>query len=93
MKLPIKYRTSHWSVRKRARDQYTLLQGGKCHHCGCLLDGPPSEEVSKLKINHKLFPPSMFNYPVHLHHCHKTDDTIGAVHAVCNAVLWQYHGE
>jgi hypothetical protein len=28
-----------------------------------------------------------------LHHCHQTGLTIGAVHAKCNAVLWQYHGE
>lgn len=32
-------------------------------------------------------------YPVHLHHDHKTGLTIGAVHAKCNAVLWQYYGE
>jgi hypothetical protein len=30
---------------------------------------------------------------VHLHHSHETGMTIGAVHARCNAVLWQYHGE
>jgi len=44
-------------------------------------------------INKKPFPKGMFNYPIHLHHCRKTDLSIGAVHAYCNAVLWEYHNE
>jgi len=30
---------------------------------------------------------------MHLHHNHETDMTEGAVHAYCNAVLWQYEGK
>jgi hypothetical protein len=30
---------------------------------------------------------------IHLQHCHKTNMTEGAVHAYCNAVLWQYEGK
>ncbi|AGI61771.1 hypothetical protein VCO139_0016 [Vibrio phage VCO139] len=41
----------------------------------------------------KLFPKNMFQYPIHLHHDHNTGMTIGAVHARCNAVLWEYYGE
>jgi hypothetical protein len=39
-----------------------------------------------------LFPPNFLKYPVHLQHNHDTDMTEGAVHARCNAVMWQYHG-
>ena len=93
MKLPIKYSKSHWTVRKQARDNYTLIQGGACWYCRKPLDGGPSDEVANAKINRRLFPEGMFKYPVHLHHDHTTDDTIGAVHSRCNAYLWQYKGE
>lgn len=93
MKLPIKYSKSHWTVRKEAREQYEVEQGGNCCHCNKPLDGDPSLEVMGKPIKLSLFPASMFNYPVHLHHCHNTDMTIGAVHARCNAYLWQYKGE
>lgn len=93
MKLPINYDAAHWTVRKQARDEYAKLQGGKCFHCGSDLIGNASDEMMKKKINKGLFPDSFFKWPVHLHHCHKTGMTIGAVHNQCNAVLWQYHGE
>ena len=47
----------------------------------------------RMYITNSLFPPNFFKWPVHLHHSHDTGMTIGAVHARCNAVLWQYHGE
>jgi hypothetical protein len=66
-------------------------------HCGRSLKGPstydPSVNDKAPKIDASLFPPTMFKYPVHLHHNHVTGMTIGAVHALCNAVLWQYLGE
>ncbi|AUR92047.1 hypothetical protein NVP1188A_14 [Vibrio phage 1.188.A._10N.286.51.A6] len=93
MKLPINYDTSHWAVRKKARLQYIEEQEGKCQYCGKPLDGDPSNKVKNAKINTNLFPPSMFLHPIHLHHNHKTGMTIGAVHARCNAYLWQYKGE
>ena len=93
MDLPINYKSSHWTVRKQAREQYVKEQEGKCCHCGKLLSGEPSNDVLSKKINLKLFPEGFFNWPVHLHHCHKSGMTIGAVHNKCNAVLWQYYGE
>ena len=36
---------------------------------------------------------NFFKWPVHLHHCHDTGMTTGAVHCYCNAVLWQYPGK
>lgn len=93
MDLPINYKQSHWSVRKTAREQYVKEQDGLCHFCGEPLTGTPREDINNKTINTLLFPKSMFNYPVHLHHDHKTGLTIGAVHAKCNAVLWQYYGE
>lgn len=34
----------------------------------------------------------LLRYPVHLQHNHDTGMTEGAVHARCNAVMWQYLG-
>ena len=87
---PVNYKKLTWQERKKVREDYVKFQNGLCHHCGKPLDEAPDWTR---KINEKLFPPSFFNYPVHLHHSHLTNMTIGAVHAYCNAVLWQYHGE
>ncbi len=83
--LPINYEASHWSIRKKAREQYVSLQ----HN----LSEPAPEFIKKKKINTNLFPKNFFKYPIHLHHSHYTKMTIGAVHSHCNAVLWIYHGE
>lgn len=93
MELPINYGASHWKVRGRARAQYAKEQGGKCYHCGFTLGGGPSPKMARLPIERGLFPNGFFNHPIHLHHSHETGLTIGAVHAQCNAILWQYHGE
>jgi hypothetical protein len=93
MKLPIDYTKAHWSFRKKAREAYVVNQGGKCFHCRNPLDGQPSEAILAKRINLCLFPENFFKFPIHLHHCHNTGMTIGAVHSNCNAVLWQYHGE
>ena len=93
MRLPIKYSKSSPAVRRRARNQYVEDQYGRCYHCNSdLFEKPPAEITSK-KIRWSAFPKNFLKWPVHLHHCHDTDDSIGAVHAYCNAVLWQYHGE
>jgi hypothetical protein len=91
--LPVNYNALHFSERRLVREQYIHLQGGKCHYCGNPLSGEPTNTVLSRRINKSLFPVTFFKYPVHLHHCHKTGLTIGAVHNTCNAVLWQYHGE
>lgn len=93
MKLPINYEEADWQTRKKARELYIKEQKGRCQHCKKPLEDEPADYIQEKTINYRLFPSSFFKYPVHLHHCHKTGMTIGAVHNTCNAVLWQYHGE
>jgi len=93
MELPILYSKANSKKRREAREQYIKKQQGLCCFCNKDLNDEPSELMEKYPINKKLFPIGMFKNPVHLHHCHDTDLTIGAVHAYCNAVLWQYIGE
>ena len=93
MKLPVNYNELTFIERKRIREEYINIQKGKCKYCGEYLHNDPSEEVKNKWINLKLFPPNFLKYPLHLHHDHITGLTIGTVHARCNAVLWQYHGE
>jgi len=91
--LPAKYSNLTSMQRKQVREEYMRLQKGKCYHCeGHLLLQPPGEIRNK-DINWTLFPPNFLKWPHHLHHSHDTDLTLGVVHAYCNAVLWQYHGE
>ena len=92
MKLPINYETADWQTRRSAREQYVKDQDGHCMWCANPLSGKPPNSVKDKKINWKLFPPNFLKYPVHLQHDHGTGMTEGAVHAYCNAVLWQYHG-
>ena len=91
--LPAVYADMEWWERRDVRNEYVRVQDGKCHHCGSSLDGEPPKHITGKKINWRLFPPNFTKYPVHLHHSHDSGLTIGAVHALCNAVLWQYHGE
>lgn len=79
--------------RALVRETYVREQDGLCYHCKAPLDGPPAERIQKLRINLNQFPIGMLKHPVHLHHSRETGLTIGAVHARCNCVLWQYHGE
>ena len=93
MKLPMNYEKANPAERRKVREAYILLQKGKCHHCdGVLTEAPPLEVIRKI-IDWTLFPPHFLTHPVHLHHSHDDGMTIGAVHAYCNAVLWQYYGE
>ena len=93
VELPVNYNDLHYTERRAIREEYVRIQGGACHHCNTPLTGGPSKKISKKRVNKKLFPPKFFDWPIHLHHNHNTGMTIGAVHARCNAVLWQYHGE
>lgn len=83
----------HYTERRKVREEYIKIQDGNCCHCNEKLSGKPSEEITSKSVNKSLFPENFFKWPVHLHHCHDTGMTIGAVHNYCNAVLWQYHGE
>lgn len=79
--------------RAALRGRYVEQQGGLCHHCQGPLNEAPPEEIQAKHIDWRRFPPNFTRHPVHLHHSHRTGLTIGAVHSLCNAVLWQYHGE
>ena len=93
VELPINYILANQSERRLAREEYVERQGGRCQHCGNPLSGSPTKDILDKDIDRMLFPLSFFDCPVHLHHNHATGMTIGAVHNLCNAVLWQYYGE
>lgn len=91
--LPINYKSLHWTERKEVRLQYIEIQKGICFHCGSNLLEDPPKEITEKQINWRLFPPNFLQYPIHLQHNHKTGMTEGAVHAYCNAIMWQYYGK
>jgi len=93
--LPVAYSTLDWKKgeKKFVREQYVKDQEGKCYYCSAPLNGDPPSEITDKDIDWGLFPPNFLQHPIHLQHCHKTDMTEGAVHAYCNAVLWQYDGK
>ena len=93
MNLPTDYKKLTPRERKKVREKYAILQEGKCSHCGQPLDKVAALQVMEKQINTALFNEFFFKHPVHLHHCHDTGMTIGAVHCHCNAVLYQYYGE
>ena len=89
--LPVDYTQLDWQTRREVREQYAVEQKGLCMFCQEPLDWEPSKDVKEKQINWDLFPPNFLKYPIHLQHSHSTGMTEGAVHAYCNAVLWQYH--
>jgi len=90
--LPVKYTECTPHHRRKIREQYIQEQDGKCYWCQeSLLSNAPSH-ITEKKINWRLFPPGFLKNPIHLQHDHISDLTEGAVHAICNAVMWQYHG-
>lgn len=93
MELPVNYNNINSRQRKLVREEYVKRQNECCSHCGEKLYKNPPSDIRTMKIDLGLFPPNFLKWPVHLHHNHNTGMTIGAVHAYCNAVLWQYHGE
>lgn len=92
MKLPANYNLLTPAQRRAARDQYVRLQKGFCYWCDAPLSAFPATSEKRRIIRRGLFPPNFFRYQVHLQHSHETGMTEGAVHAHCNAVMWQYHG-
>lgn len=87
---PINYKEATWQERRKIREEYIIEQCNRCYFCGKPLNEEPAHDK---EINWNLFPKNFLQCPIHLHHSHKTGLTIGAVHAYCNAVLWQYHHE
>jgi hypothetical protein len=91
-KLPIDYTKLEWWQRKEVREQYIKEQHGKCYCCAESLELGPPKRITNKPINWNLFPPNFLKHPIHLQHNHITGMTEGAVHAYCNAVMWQYDG-
>lgn len=92
MELPVDYTKLPWRKRKLVREEYVRIQGGNCMHCNTSLNAQPPKHITSMKINWRQFPSNFLDNPVHLQHCHDSGMTEGAVHAYCNAVLWQYYG-
>lgn len=88
--LPCDYTKLTSQQRREVRLQYIEKQEGKCFWCHGKLNENPPEAITKLPINWALFPKNFLQHPIHLQHCHKTNMTEGAVHAYCNAVMYQY---
>ena len=93
IKLPTEYSKLSISDRIEVRKAYIAQQHHKCFYCHRRFTQDPPKEIHNKKIHPELFPQGFFNSPIHLHHDHNTDITIGAVHAFCNAILWQYEGK
>jgi len=91
--LPVDYTKLHYTERRIVRQQYIKEQNNICIYCKCSLDEKPPSEVTDKVINWFLFPRGFLDHPIHLQHNHDTGMTEGAVHAYCNAVLWQYEGK
>lgn len=93
MELPVKYDNLTPKDRRKVRLHYIDIQNNLCCHCNYDLDGDPPKNILEKKINWTLFPKGFLNHPIHLHHDHNTGLTIGAIHAYCNAYLWDYCGQ
>jgi hypothetical protein len=93
MELPQNYNMLSSQERRLVRQEYVRVQKDLCSFCKGNLSQQPPDHIINKRINKRLFPEGFFNYPIHLHHDHDSGKTIGAVHAYCNAVLWQYYGQ
>jgi len=91
--LPVNYDELDWKERREVREKYIKHQQGLCHYCKSSLKEEPPDKILSKKVTPRLYPDGFFKNPIHLHHDHRTSMTIGAVHAYCNAVLWEHHDE
>lgn len=91
--LPVPYSPLTFEEKRAVREQYVTQQRALCRYCGAPIFLPPPHYLFLTPVDGRLFPKGFFAHPVHLHHDHGTDLTIGAVHSYCNAILWQYHGQ
>jgi hypothetical protein len=78
--------------RRELRERYVAAQRGICLYCNVPLSAQPPRRIADYPVDWTLFPAGFLNHPIHLQHCHKTDMTEGAVHAMCNAVMWVLEG-
>lgn len=89
---PVHYDTLTPPEKRQVREQYVIEQNGLCYWCHCPLDQQPPKDIQDTYVNLYLFPPNFLKHPIHLQHDHDSGLTEGAVHARCNAIMWQYHG-
>lgn len=90
--LPVVYEFLSPKERWLVRQQYIEKQSGFCMYCNQRLDEPAPKYIIENNIDWDLFPPNFLENPIHLQHNHQTGLTEGAVHAYCNAYMWQYEG-
>ena len=96
MDLPVDYKQLSSKKKKEVREEYVKAQKELCWYCKKPLYGKPAKNVLSYvlpKNVNEIFHSGFFAHPVHLHHNHETGMTIGAVHCLCNAVLFLKHGE
>ena len=91
--LPTYYDCLDQIGRRKVREAYIQLQKGLCYYCKGSLYHVTPEDIREKRVTPRLYPEGFFENPIHLHHNHDTGMTIGAVHAYCNAVLWEHEGE
>jgi hypothetical protein len=89
--LPQKYSKLTTTQRRHVREQYIKEQNNLCYWCKHSLDEDPPSHILEKRISPTLFPVNFFRHSIHLHHDHISDLTEGAVHAYCNAVMYQYY--
>lgn len=92
IRLPMNYERATPLERRDARNAYVQMQNGKCWFCHELLVKQPPEKLTELEIDWSRFPEHFMAHPIHLQHDHQTGMTEGAVHAFCNAFLFDYLG-
>ncbi len=90
--LPVNYEVLSWQERAAVRAQYIKEQDNNCYWCANSLSLGPPTSIMKKSLDMTMFPPNFLDHPIHLQHDHDNGLTEGAVHARCNAVMWQYHG-
>ena len=91
--LPVIYDELKPHEKRLVREAYIENQGGKCYYCKASLKDTPPPDITNKNVTPTLYPRNFFDNPVHLHHSHVNGYTLGAVHAYCNAVLWEHEGE
>lgn len=93
IKIPTRYDNLTSYQKANVRREYSRLQGHFCWFCGSSLYGSVNEDIQDLPIDWDLFPggEGFLKYPIHLQHNHDTGMTEGAVHAYCNAFMWNYY--
>lgn len=95
LSIPMKYSEIPYWRRYEVRKMYIEQQHGNCYHCHYPLNESAPDFIQEQAegVDWDLFPENFLESPVHLHHNHDTDMTLGVVHSHCNAVLWFFHGE